>query len=121
MVPKQIPRPRGLILPLSARETKSAKTEPAPARIDCNQDSLLQLLPARIQCAHHHRTDRRWENILRPDLNHAWLARFAVCEQGAEIEIVSEDDESVSCSVIHDHAVRCGGVSHFRLVNVLES
>jgi len=44
-------------------------------------------------------------------MNDAWPAGPTVCEQGAEIEIMSEDDEPVGGSVVHDYAVRCGGIS----------
>ena len=86
---------------------------PVPAGIDRNQGALLELLLACIQGAHHDRAHGRRENVLRPDLNHAGLAGFTVCEEGAKIEIMSEDDESMSRSVIHDDAVRCGWVSDF--------
>ena len=45
-------------------------------------------------------------DVLRANLNNAWFFPFRGCKDGAEVQVVSQDDKIKSCCVGHDFFIR---------------
>jgi len=97
------------------------QSNPAPIRVYCDQGAGFQMGAAAVQGANDDLADSGREDVLRADLEDAWLASLSFREKGAEIEIVSEDDQSVCTGIVHDLGVWRGCPADAGPVHAIET
>jgi hypothetical protein len=101
--------------------TRLAAPNPAPIRVDCDQGAGFQVRATAVQRASDGLADGRREDVLRAYLEDARLSSLSFREKGAEIEIVSEDDQPVCTGIVHDLGVWRGWPANAGPVHAVET